>query len=369
MRIGIDARILGYRQAGIGQYVLRLIEYLGRLDRTNEYALLQSRRDGTEYIDQPNFHRYTLWTPSHHRFEPWLLSAETLGLGLDLLHSPDFIPPFFRSYRSVITVHDLGFLLFPYFVPEDAAHHYGKIDQAVKRTDHIIAVSHSTKNDIKKLLGAPEEKITVIHEAANEIYRPIEDEAALGRVCEKYGLTTPFILFVSTIEPRKNLPTLLRAFRHLLDDYHADAMLAVAGAKGWLYENVFELVDELQLDGDVRFLGRVPLADLPLLYNAACVHVHPSYYEGFGLTPLEAMACGTPTIVSDVSSLPEVVGDAGLLVDPDEVEELTVAMWRVLTEPDLREMLREKGLKRAQQFSWEKAARQHLDVYRHVLSS
>lgn len=369
MRIGIDARILGYRQAGIGQYILRLIEYLGKLDHTNTYTLLQSRKDGTEYIDQPNFHRRMMWTPSHHRLEPWLLSLETFAMGIDLLHSPDFIPPFLRSYRSVITVHDLGFLLFPYFVPEDAAHHYGKIDQAVKRTDHIIAVSHSTKRDITKLLGAPEEKITVIHEAANKIYRPIEDEAALQQVRDKYNLDKPFILFVSTIEPRKNLPTLLKAFRHLLDDYRADAILAVAGQKGWLYQNVFDLVDELQLNDNVNFLGRVPLEDLPLLYNAAVVHVHPSYYEGFGLTPLEAMACGTPTIVSDVSSLPEVVGDAGLLVDPDEVEELTVAIWRVLNDGELREMLCEKGLKRAQQFSWEKAAQQHMAVYRRVMAS
>lgn len=369
MRIGIDARILGYRRAGIGQYILQLIEHLARLERDTEFVLLQSRKDGNEYVDQANFHRHMLWTPSHHRFEPWVLPLETIGLGLDLLHSPDFIPPFIRPYRSVITVHDLGFLLFPHFVPADAAHHYGKIDQAVRRTDHIIAVSQSTKRDIVKLLGVPEHKITVIHEAANEIYRPIDDEHALADVSARYGLRRPFILFVSTIEPRKNLPTLIRAFHHLLQKYRVDAMLAVAGEKGWLYKEEFRLVDEFNLHDDVRFLGRVPLRDLPYLYNAACVHVHPSYYEGFGLTPLEAMACGTPTVVSNVSSLPEVVGDAGLLVSPDEVEELAVAIWRVLDDSELHQTLREKGLKRAQQFSWRKAARQHLDVYRRALNS
>ena len=366
MRIGIDARILGYRRAGIGQYILRLVEHLAKLDAEDEFYLLQSRKDGYEYIQQPNFHRRLLWTPSHHRFDPWLVSLETWRLDLDLLHSPDFIPPFWPRYRTVITVHDLGFLLFPHFVPADAAAHYGKIDRAVKRADHIIAVSHSTKRDIVKLLGVPPEKITVIHEAANPVYRPVDDPQALAEVKQRYGLPDPFILFVSTIEPRKNLPTLLRAFRRLLDDYRADATLAVAGEKGWLYEDVFRLVEELRFGGRVRFLGRVPLRDLVLLYNAAWMHVHPSYYEGFGLTPLEAMACGTPTIVSNVSSLPEVVGDAGLLVNPEDPEELAVAMWRLLSDSALRDTLREKGLRRAALFSWEKAARQHLEVYRQV---
>ncbi len=345
---------------------MRLVEHLAQLDKEDEFYLLQSRRDGYEYIRQPNFHRRLLWTPSHHRLDPWLISLETRRLGLDVLHSPDFIPPFWPNYRTVITVHDLGFLRFPHFVPAGASRHYGKIDRAVKLADHIIAVSHSTKQDVVNLLGVSPERITVIHEAANPVYRPIEDREQVEAIKDKYQLRDPFILFVSTIEPRKNLPTLLRAFRLLLDDYRADVWLAVAGEKGWLYEDVFRLVKELKFGPRVRFLGRVPLNDLVLLYNAAWLHVHPSYYEGFGLTPLEAMACGTPTIVSNVSSLPEVVGDAGLLVDPSSHEELAVAMWRLLTDSALREVLREKGLQRARTFSWHKAARQHLEVYRQI---
>lgn len=368
MHIGIDARILGYRRAGIGKYTQRLIEQLAPLDKTDQFTILHSRHDSSTLVRQANFHRRTLLTPSHHRFEQWLLPLETAFLGLDLLHSPDFIPPFYRNYKSIITVHDLAFLHFPHFVTADSAHHYGQIDQAVRRTDHIIAVSESTKADLVNLLGVAERKITVIHEAADPIFHPLNDRAAIDAVRQKYGLANkPYIFFLSTIEPRKNLATLLRAFRRLLDDYRSiNVTLAIAGEKGWLFERVYELYHELKLENDAMFLEHVPLDDLPALFNGALIHVHPSFYEGFGLTPLEAMACGTPTIVSDVSSLPEVVGDAGLLVSPDNEEEWTEAMYRLINDSALRQILSEKGLRRAAQFSWEKAARQHLEVYHRV---
>ncbi|MBA3531243.1 MAG: glycosyltransferase family 4 protein [Ardenticatenales bacterium] len=366
MRIGIDARILGYRRAGIGKYTERLIEQLAHLEKEDEFVILHSRKDKETLVHQPNFRRKTLLTPSHHRFEQWLLPLETLPLKLDLLHSPDFIPPFRRNYTSIITVHDLAFLKFPHFVTSDSAHHYGQIDQAVRRTDHIVAVSESTKADLVSMLGAEERKITVIHEAADPIFRPIRDLERLREVRARHGLgDSPYILFLSTIEPRKNLGTLLRAFKALKDSYPAadGVLLVVVGEKGWLFENDLKLYEELNLQTCVRFLGRAPLEDLPMLFNGALMHVHPSFYEGFGLTPLEAMACGTPTIVSNVSSLPEVVSDAGLLVSPDEVEEWTTAMYRLLNDSALRLVLRDKGLRRAAQFSWEKAARQHLDLY------
>ncbi|MDQ4076099.1 MAG: glycosyltransferase family 4 protein [Chloroflexota bacterium] len=366
MRIGIDARLLGYRRAGIGKYTRRLIEHLAELDQQDKFIILHSRKDPDTLVEQPNFHRRTLITPSHHRLEQWLLPLETAFLGLDLLHSPDFIPPFRRNYKSVITVHDLAFLRFPHFVTAESAHHYGLIDQAVRRTDHIIAVSESTRADLVNMLGADERKVTVIHEAADPMFRPIEDEAKIRAVREKYSLADrPYIFFLSTIEPRKNLATLLRAFRILLDEYPNvnGVKLAIAGEEGWLFHEVYSLYHELHLEPHASFLGRVPQTDLPALFNGATMHVHPSFYEGFGLTPLEAMACGTPTVVSNVSSLPEVVGDAGLLVPPDEVEEWTAAMYRLLNESELRRVLSEKGLRRAAKFSWEEAARQHLEVY------
>jgi len=368
MRVGIDARLVYYSRAGIGQYIMLLARALDSLNsHHDEFVLLQSRKDHTQIVNGHNFSRASLWTPSHHWAEQTTLRFEIGRMSLDLLHSPDFIPPFQRNCKSVITVHDLAFLLYPHFLTKESARYYGRIDQAVRNTDHIIAVSESTRQDTIKLLGVPERKITVIHEAANPIFRQIDKDEARRRVSEMYHLDRDFILFVSTIEPRKNLPGLFQAYRKLLDDYKVPERLVLAGSQGWLSEEVYNLVEGLDLDEYVRFLGRVPSEHLVYLYNAARLLVHPSFYEGFGLPPLEAITCGTPAIVSNVSALPEVVGDAALLVDPHDIDGLTVAMWRVLTDEDLRNSLIAKGLIRADMFSWKRAAQETLAVYRRVV--
>jgi glycosyltransferase involved in cell wall biosynthesis len=364
MRIGIDARLVYYSQAGIGQYILQLVNSLAEIDRDNDYVLLQSRKDETTILEQPNFRRVSLWTPSHHRLERYALNVELMRLGLDVLHSPDFIPPHRPSCRSVITIHDLAFLLYPHFLTKESARYYGHIDEAVRWTDHIIAVSHSTKRDTVQHLGVPEDKITVVHEAANPIFRPVDREKAREEVRNRHGVDAPFALFVSTVEPRKNVPTLLRALWQLIECYKEDIHLVLAGGKGWLYEDTFAVVDELEMDSRVHFVGRVTSEELLFLYNAAELLAHPAFYEGFGLPPLEAMACGLPVIVSNVASLPEVVGDAGLLIDPHDVDELTVAMWRTLNDADLRQEMVDKGQRQAAQFSWERAARETLEIYR-----
>jgi len=366
MRIGIDARLVFYHKAGIGQYILRLTQALAAIDPDDEFIIFKSRKDKTPIVSQSNFKTERLWTPSHHRFERWAMSLELLPFTLDVLHSPDFIPPARARCASVITMHDLAFLKYPRFLTRDSARYYGQVDLAARQADHIIAVSESTKRDTVQLLGVPEEKITVIHEAAHPLFTPVTNVDALRRVRERHHLPENFILFVSTVEPRKNLPTLLRAFRRLRDHYKSDAVLAIAGNRGWLFEEVDRVVNELELAEAVRFLGGVPNEELVYLYNAAKLFVLPSFYEGFGLPPLEAMACGTPVIASNVSSLPEVVGDAGILIDPQDVEGLTVAMWRVLSDETLQREMREKGLKRAEIFSWERAAQETLTVYRLV---
>ncbi len=364
MRVGIDARLVYYSQAGIGQYILHLVDGLARLDSENDYVLLQSRKDETTILERPNFRRVSLWTPSHHRLERYSLNVELMRLGLDVLHSPDFIPPHRPSCKSVITVHDLAFLLYPHFLTKESARYYGHIDQAVRWTDHIISVSESTKRDTIEHLGVPEDKITVVYEAANPIFRPLDRAAAKEEVRNRHGVDGPFVLFVSTIEPRKNVPTLLRALHQLQQCYKEDIRLVLAGGKGWLFEDAFAVVEDLKLDERVHFLGRVSSDDLLYLYNAAELLAHPAFYEGFGLPPLEAMACGLPVVVSNVASLPEVVGDAGLLIDPHNVDELTVSMWRLLNNSDLWKEMREKGLRQASRFSWERAARETLDIYR-----
>ena len=364
MRIGIDARLAHYRQAGIASYTVQLIEALARVDTEDEFFILESFRSQSPIISRPNFARRRVLTPAHHVLEQFTLPLEISTMGLQVLHSPDFIPPFRRNCRSVITIHDLVFILYPQFLSKASARYYGQIDEAVRRTDAIIAVSEATKRDIVRLLGVPEHKVTVVYEAASPYFREMNSPELAQRVMGRFGLRSDFVLFVSTIEPRKNIPALLRAFRQLLDVYHPDLKLVLAGEKGWLYDEVFRLVTDLNLVDDVVFLGRVSTEELLWLYNVAKVLVAPSLYEGFGLTPLEAMACGTPVVVSDVSSFPEVVGDAGLLVDPNEPEELAVAIWRVLSDSELSAQLAEKGLRRASHFSWDKAARATLELYR-----
>jgi glycosyltransferase involved in cell wall biosynthesis len=367
MRIGIDARLVFYSKAGIGQYIIHLTRALAKLDTPGDhFVLLQSRKDKTKLIDNHHFSRMSLWTPSHHRLEQPALRFETRHQGLDLLHSPDFIPPFKRNYKSVITVHDLAFLLYPQFMTAESARYYGQIDQAVRSTDHIIAVSKATKQDLISLLGVPSEKITVIYEASNPAYRQI-DRAQARVFCEKtWGLEENFIFFISTIQPRKNIPTLLQAYRCLRDNYRRKEKLVLAGSKGWLFEEVDQTIKKLKLEDDVILIGRVQDTWVNYLYNAASMFVYPSFYEGFGLPPLEAMTCGTPVIVSKIKVMPEVVGDAALLIDPHDPEDLTVAMNRLLTDENLRSELIAKGLKRAAKFSWRKAARETLAVYHKV---
>jgi len=366
MRVGIDARLVYYRKAGISQYTLRLLEELAAADKEDDFVVFRSRRDRSTWVKQANFRYRGLFTPPHHRFEQLLLPLEIAPADLDVLHSPDFIPPFKRNCKSVITIHDLNFLLYPHFLTPESARYYGQIDQAVRRCDHIVAVSESTKRDIIRLTGAPEHKITVVYEAAHPMYRPLRDTELCDQVRAKFGIAHDFVLFMSTIEPRKNVPTLLMAYKQLVENYHTDVELLLGGEKGWLFDEVFALVGKLGLQERVRFLGHVSPEDLVGLYNAARVLVHPAFYEGFGLTPLEAMACGTPVIVSNTSSLPEVVGDAALLVDPTDVDGMAVAIWRVLSDDTLRQSLVNKGLKRARHFSWKKAAQETLEIYRRL---
>ncbi len=363
MQIGIDARLVYHTRAGIGEYTLRLTQALARAFSEHRFTLLQDRRSRQPLVEAPNVAISHAFVPSHHRLEQRLLPWAVNRLAVDVFHSPDFIPPLRAVGPSVITIHDLAFLIYPHFLTKDGARYYGQIDRAVRRANCIIAVSESTKHDLINKLGVSEDKISVIYEAADPLFHPEDRAAALHHVQALFEIPSEFILFVSTIEPRKNIPGLLRAYKRLRDNYKLTPALVLVGAPGWLSEDVYKLVDELGLKPYCFFLGRVSTHDLHYLYNAALCLVHPAFYEGFGVTPLEAMACGTPVVVSNVSSLPEVVGDAALLVDPQNDEEITVALWRVLTDSALRAELSAKGLQRSGAFSWERAARQTMEVY------
>lgn len=367
MRIGIDARLSYHQPAGISRYTLHLLRAIAELNNEDEFVVFQHRKQPEPLIQQTNFQRSTLYAPVHRSLEQLMLPLELLPYGLDLVHSTDFIPPLYSPIPSVITVHDLAFLHWPHFLTKDSAAYYGQIDRAVRRARHIIVPSQSTKQDLIGILGTPDSKVSIIYEAPNPNFQPLPLQATREAVTKRFAIPESYIFFISTIEPRKNVDGLLKAFRYLLDHYNADETgLVLAGSHGWLYEETMELVKKLKLEKQTYFLGRVSDEELHQLYVGARCHVHPAHYEGFGLPPLEAMACGTPTIVSNVSSLPEVVSDAALLVDPNDAEEIAVAMHRLLTDQTLYDELRDKGLKRAGCFSWELAARSTMDVYRRI---
>jgi len=364
VRIGIDARLLAYRMGGISRYTRHLIQGFAAMATPHQFVVLQSRKQRRPLVQAPRVRTVSLWTPPHHRWEGWALSLELWPRRLHLLHSPDFIPPRYGSFRRVITVHDLTFLYYPQFLTAESARYYGQIDRAVRQADHILADSHATRRDLMERLGVPPEKVTVVHLAADPRCRPLAP-ARVRAVADRYGLPEPFLLFVGTLEPRKNVPTLLEAI-HRLRRAGLEVPLVLVGRRGWLYDEVFARLQALGLEGQVRFLEGVTDEELVGLYNAARCLVLPSFYEGFGLPALEAMACGTPVIVSDRASLPEVVGEAGLLVDPTSPEALAEAIGRVWEDEALRQRMRRQGLAQAARFSWERVVRETLAVYEAV---
>ncbi|RPJ25371.1 MAG: glycosyltransferase family 1 protein [Planctomycetaceae bacterium] len=365
MRIAIDARLVSYVQGGTSRYTLRLVQAMAGLVDRETLLVLEGKHTGESPAWPENVRRAQILTPPHHRMEQITLPIELLLLGADLLHSTDFIPPFRRTCRSVITIHDLAFLRFPQLLTPESSRYYRQVGRAVQSADAVIAVSEATRRDVLDLLKADPAKVTVVYEAASPECVPLPtDEVEASRA--RLGLPERFALFVGTIEPRKNLPVLLRAYAQVWEEHRLP--LVVVGRKGWLYEEVFRTRDSLGLKDEVQFVGSVGGDQLVHYYNCADCLVLPSLYEGFGLPVLEAMACGKPVVVSNVSSLPEIVSDAGLLVEPEDIEGFAAAIGRLLGNPELRDELGKKALARSAQFSWERAARETLDLYHRVLA-
>ncbi len=292
----------------------------------------------------------------------------------DLYHATDFVlPPLRAKARAVLTVHDLSFERAPDAAPPRLIPFLKRVvPQSVERADHIIADSCATARDLQELYGVPTDRITVIHSGVEARFTPYTDTIYMQRrrahVLRKYGIgDTPFVLTVGTMQRRKNHLRLVQAFGKLAQQRRTQAALVIAGGKGWLYDEVLQEVQQLGLRDRVRFIGFVEEADLPHLYRAASVFAFPSLYEGFGLPPLEAMACGVPVVTSNTSSLPEVVGDAGLMVNPLDVDALADALDRALNDDAWRSQAIRNGIARAQTFTWRRAAEQLLDVYHRVL--
>lgn len=366
MHIGIDARLTYYAGGGISQYIRYLIRSLAETDHRNDYTILLSRKDARSR-QRPlveNFHTRSLWTPSHHKWERWTLSAELVRHQLDVVHSPDFIPPAFGARCRIITVHDLNFLYYPEFLtPESHRYYSGQIEWAVKEANHISADSEHTRRDLIDKLSVEPEKITTVHLAANPMYEGGLSEQSMVRTLRKYKLSAGFILFVGTLSPRKNIPTLITVYEQLVVKAGMNPQLVIVGGKGWLYDDIFAAISNSSKASDIIHFNHVSDTELAHFYSAAGALVLPSYYEGFGLPPLEAMHCGCPVIVSSRSSLPEVVGSAGIKLDPDDVEGWVEALTSVLDDSQLRERMIVAGHDQARRFSWGRTATETMELY------
>ncbi len=369
MRIGVDYTAGVKQKAGIGRYTREIISHLARIDKDNSYTLLVPADAPVPSGLPGNFRVSRLPLPERLATILWHrlrvpLWVELFTGPLDLFHSPDFVLPPVRAARAILTVHDLSFLRLPWCAEPSLQRYLSRaVRRSVGRADLILADSENTRRDVISLLGVEPERVEVLYAGVGERFRPASP-AEKAAVRAKYRLPDRFILSVGTIEPRKNYSQLIRAYALLFEDLgEAAPHLVIAGQKGWLYEEVFSTLEETGLGERVLFAGYVADEDLPALYSAAEVLVFPSFYEGFGLPPLEAMACGTPVVASDAPCLPEVLGDAALFVSPRSPESIASAVRRLLRDEELRAMLREKGFRRAAEFTWDKAAARLKEIY------
>ncbi len=365
MRIAIDARLNAYRRGGIPQYTRQLLAALADIAPEDRFLSLQHHDMQRPLVVAPNVERRTLWTPPHHRLERLTLPLEVALARPDVLHCPDFIAPHHRPFPAVVTIHDLAFLRFPEILDDAARAFYGQVHASCLHAQGIIAVSQSTRQDMVELLQIPPGDVSVIYEAAAPLYRRLDLRPGEVRVLAEQPIAEgAFLLFVSTLEPRKNLPTLLQALRICVDRRPGTPFqLVVVGARGWRDEPIFQAVRDLRLADHVHFVGGVGQYDLRWLYNACRIYVNPSLYEGFGLPLLEAMACGAPCVAAATSSLPEIGGEAALYVPPLDAEAWATAISALWDDEERRAELSRLGRARAQRFSWTRAARETRAVY------
>jgi len=400
MRVGIDCRTIlnpGYGEAaGVGHYTFFLVSNLLKIDKKNEYVLffdnLLSKDAAEEMIaGAPNakikffpFHQYKHYLP--FAFSHLLTASAIEKEKLDVFHSPAYTLPLAYKGKSIITVHDLAIYKNPKWFP-------GKfligqrfstktvVPKSFKKATKIIAVSNHTKKDITEIFKIKPERIKVIYEGVEFRNLPSKKDTVCGvksEVCFedlkiKYGLKDNYILFLGTIEPRKNIVGLVRAFCKLVwkdERFGKKDQLILAGARGWKYENIFKEIEvcrkKIGVRGEIKYIGYVPGREKFTLIKGATCFVFPSFYEGFGLPVLEALSLGVPTITSNKSSLPEIVGQAAVLVDPGEPEEISAALEKILTDKIFEEELKKGGEAQAKKFNWEKCARETLEIYKEV---
>jgi len=366
--VAIDARKL--HDYGIGTYVRNLIGELGRQDDTAEYVVLCQPGDA-DYVRSlgPRFDALVERAGNYSVREQMSVPLALARAKVDLFHAPHYVVSPLTRCPYVVTIHDCIHLRFPQYLPSRAAHFYARtmMTMAARRAERILTVSQASKDDILHYLGVPASKVEVIYNAldARLAAEPTAEEVA--RVRERYQLTAPFILYAGNIKPHKNVDRLIEAYSVLRRRGVDGVKLLIIGDEISKYPNLRRLVHRFQLHKHVRFLGFVPDAMLAVLYRLAGVFVFPSLHEGFGLPPLEAMAAGAPVITSNVSSLPEVVGDAAILIDPMDAGAIADAMARVLGDDELRQELIRRGRERVKSFSWERSVARVRQVYDEIV--
>ncbi|MBI2886692.1 MAG: glycosyltransferase family 4 protein [Chloroflexi bacterium] len=371
MRIGIDYTTAAQEGAGIGRFTRELVAALLAEGPQHEYVFLAPRGSRPPFVvaSCPQARWAALPVSARAAAVFWQrarlpVPVEWFTGPLDIFHATDYVLPPLRAAQGVVTIHDLSFLRHPeYAEPSLARYLLGAVPRALERARLVLADSEFTKEELVTCLGLPPERVAVVYGGVSDAFHPVEDPETRADLQRRYQLPKDYLLTVCRLEPRKNLPGVLRAYRVLLDRGVTVMPLAIGGSRGWGYGPIFQTVADLGLERHVRFLGYVPEQDLPPLLSGAAAFLYPSFYEGFGLPPLEAMACGTPVVASNVASLPEVLGDAALLVAPADTEGIADAISRLVRDAGLRERLRQQGLARARRFSWAAAARQLLAAY------
>jgi glycosyltransferase involved in cell wall biosynthesis len=370
LRIAIDAHSVGAKLGGNESYAVNLIEALAEIDSANSYTIYVTTREARDRFHQrwPNFKvRSTLPHTPLIRI-PLTLSAELRKNPVDVLHVQFTAPPFCPC-PAVVSIHDLSFEHLPQtFNVRSRTQLRLTVRSSAKRAARILTLSEHTRQDLIVTYGISPHRINAIPLAAPAHFGPIDDYRELQRVRHTYGIDGDYFLSVGSIQPRKNLARLVKAYALLRGDNSTVKLpkLVLVGKCAWLYDETLRTLEESGVKDAVVLTGYVPDKDLPPLYSGALCFIYPSYFEGFGLPPLEAMKCGTPVVVGNRTSLPEVVGDAGLTVDPFDVDAIATAMKRLLHDSDLRRELSRKGEQRAAEFDWRETARRTLKVYEEV---
>ena len=371
MRIAIDYTAAVQQQAGIGRYTRQLVQALSGLDHANRYRLYSAGHDRNPFAWPANFTLRQLPISDHHLTILWQrlrlpLPVELITGPVDLVHATDFVLPPVLHATKVLTIHDLSFLRHPEcFAPPLLDYLTRNVPRSVERADMLLADSQSARQDLIELLQVSPERVRVIYPGCEVSQAdPIDDPQS---VLAHYEIDGPYILALGTLQPRKNFSRLIQAFDLLRQDHHLPHQLVIGGGKGWLDHQIYDTIQQLGLENQVRLIGFVRDVDLPTLYGQASLFAFPSLYEGFGIPVLEAMAQNTPVVTSTTSSLPEVAGDAALLVDPLDVGALAEAMWRLINDTNLRATLIKRGQSQVKRFTWQDSAHKLLQIYTEML--